>query len=239
MTRVLFRSLTAGLIAGALAGLLATPAVAAVANYVVVYSLTGVFNGSEHGLTDSLSDQGGPNLLTTNDPFSFTEVTSNIFGTSTRLTVGGKTYSVGRDVSVEVPGALYDGEVGGVLPDGNVGAGVSGDGVSITGEWTNATLYGYGGFFTVALTPADYFSAEFRSLPSAQIPLDGGQFFLTVGNYDLNNPSNGIPNNPNGNAFSASRVIPESSTWAMMLIGFAGLGYAGYRKARRTVVANA
>ena len=25
---------------------------------------------------------------------------------------------------------------------------------------------------------------------------------------------------------------PEPSTWAMMLIGFAGLGYAGYRKAR-------
>jgi hypothetical protein len=27
-------------------------------------------------------------------------------------------------------------------------------------------------------------------------------------------------------------AVPEPSTWAMMLIGFAGLGYAGYRKAR-------
>ena len=27
-------------------------------------------------------------------------------------------------------------------------------------------------------------------------------------------------------------AVPESSTWAMMLIGFAGLGYAGYRRAR-------
>jgi PEP-CTERM motif len=26
-------------------------------------------------------------------------------------------------------------------------------------------------------------------------------------------------------------VIPEPSTWAMMLIGFAGLAYAGYRRA--------
>jgi hypothetical protein len=26
--------------------------------------------------------------------------------------------------------------------------------------------------------------------------------------------------------------VPESSTWAMMLIGFAGVGFAGYRKAR-------
>jgi hypothetical protein len=29
--------------------------------------------------------------------------------------------------------------------------------------------------------------------------------------------------------------VPEPSTWAMMLIGFAGLGYAGYRKAKRGV----
>jgi hypothetical protein len=27
--------------------------------------------------------------------------------------------------------------------------------------------------------------------------------------------------------------VPESSTWAMMLLGFAGLGFAGYRKAKR------
>ena len=33
--------------------------------------------------------------------------------------------------------------------------------------------------------------------------------------------------------FTAStNAIPEPSTWAMMLIGFAGLGYAGYRRAR-------
>jgi hypothetical protein len=31
---------------------------------------------------------------------------------------------------------------------------------------------------------------------------------------------------------STSRVVPEPTTWAMMLIGFAGLGYAGYRRAR-------
>ena len=31
-------------------------------------------------------------------------------------------------------------------------------------------------------------------------------------------------------------AVPEPSTWAMMLIGFAGLGFASYR-ARRTAVA--
>jgi hypothetical protein len=34
-----------------------------------------------------------------------------------------------------------------------------------------------------------------------------------------------------------SPAVPEPSTWAMMLVGFAGLGYAGYR--RRTIVAAA
>ena len=29
-------------------------------------------------------------------------------------------------------------------------------------------------------------------------------------------------------------VVPETSTWAMMLMGFGGLGFAGYRASRRT-----
>jgi PEP-CTERM motif len=28
-------------------------------------------------------------------------------------------------------------------------------------------------------------------------------------------------------------VVPEPSTWAMMMLGFAGLGFAGYRKTKR------
>jgi hypothetical protein len=36
-------------------------------------------------------------------------------------------------------------------------------------------------------------------------------------------------------AFSLNgNVVPEPSTWAMMLLGFAGLGFAGYRASRRT-----
>jgi hypothetical protein len=36
-----------------------------------------------------------------------------------------------------------------------------------------------------------------------------------------------------------SGAIPEPTTWAMMLLGFAGIGYAGYRKAKRATVAGA
>ena len=38
-------------------------------------------------------------------------------------------------------------------------------------------------------------------------------------------------------AFAPS--VPEPSTWAMMLVGFAGLGYVGYRKARQATLGGA
>jgi hypothetical protein len=38
--------------------------------------------------------------------------------------------------------------------------------------------------------------------------------------------------NSGGWNVSVTGVVPEPSTWAMMLLGFAGLGFAGYRKAR-------
>ncbi len=34
-------------------------------------------------------------------------------------------------------------------------------------------------------------------------------------------------------------AVPEPSTWAMALLGFAGLGYAGYRKAGQAASASA
>ncbi len=35
-----------------------------------------------------------------------------------------------------------------------------------------------------------------------------------------------------GFGFTYNTSVPEPSTWAMMLLGFAGLGFAGYRRAR-------
>ena len=34
-------------------------------------------------------------------------------------------------------------------------------------------------------------------------------------------------------SFEATGGVPEPSTWAMMALGFAGLGFLGYRKTRR------
>jgi uncharacterized membrane protein len=36
-------------------------------------------------------------------------------------------------------------------------------------------------------------------------------------------------------ASGVSQPIPESSTWAMMVFGFAGLGFTGYRRAKLKV----
>jgi hypothetical protein len=36
--------------------------------------------------------------------------------------------------------------------------------------------------------------------------------------------------------FSLSSGVPEPSTWAMMLVGFAGLGYAAFRRTHKTTV---
>ena len=35
--------------------------------------------------------------------------------------------------------------------------------------------------------------------------------------------------------FAVGGAVPEPSTWAMMLAGFAGLGFAGYRASRKSV----
>jgi hypothetical protein len=36
----------------------------------------------------------------------------------------------------------------------------------------------------------------------------------------------------NGGQYGFLLTVPEPSTWAMMLLGFAGLGFAGYRATR-------
>jgi hypothetical protein len=42
-----------------------------------------------------------------------------------------------------------------------------------------------------------------------------------------------------GSAFDPIAAVPEPSTWAMMLLGFAGLAFVAYRASHRSVTTGA
>jgi PEP-CTERM motif len=81
---------------------------------------------------------------------------------------------------------------------------------------------------------------DLDSPPPGTAPLDwtltpaveGSDFFVGPG------PTYGAFSDPNSANFGAVGVtVPEPSTWAMMLLGFAGLGVVGYRRARTSISA--
>ncbi len=247
-------------------------------------TLSGVFNGTTAGITETLTPTGGgANLLTTpNEAFTMTGIfdssSPNLIAglpfpvnagwvdfapLSVTLTVGGTTYSVATyDPSIPMTGgpgltvAIFDtttifappppplhyaaGFIQNPVADG---AGIVGDFLTAAPPYTASSI--------VPTTYSDYFGAGFGpgvcmggpgsgiDCSTTPIPLDGGAFQLTLGGisgYDLENPANGMPIDPdrprpnyaNGNFFSASlTAVPEPSTWALLLAGFAGLAVAG------------
>ena len=91
--------------------------------------------------------------------------------------------------------------------------------------------------FTIVDNGVEILDSTFRSLTVAESffhdsVIDLGSDFgpnidLTFGYTLVADGSGGF-----GFDFAVGGAVPEPSTWAMMLIGFAGLGYAGYRRAR-------
>jgi hypothetical protein len=62
----------------------------------------------------------------------------------------------------------------------------------------------------------------------------GGNSVINLGsnlgpNIDLTIEGDGV--------FALGGAVPESSTWAMMALGFAGLGAMGWRASRKTAIA--
>ena len=73
--------------------------------------------------------------------------------------------------------------------------------------------------------------------------LDAGtELDIVVGGAGMNNLVNVVDGGGGGGSFVWDptaiplQPVPEPSTWAMMLLGFAGLGYAGWRARRQTVL---
>lgn len=69
------------------------------------------------------------------------------------------------------------------------------------------------------------FSGGVLDIYGVAFTLDNGQF--------VNVWSNGVYPEASGPSYQAA-VTPEPSTWAMMALGFAGLGIAGYRGSRKS-----
>jgi hypothetical protein len=91
--------------------------------------------------------------------------------------------------------------------------------------WINGSLIldndGDHGFATVS---ANYSGPTGRQQIEILAFEDSGETGLTA---ELNEAPLG------GDAISTAGGVPEPSTWAMIMLGFAGLGFAGYRRNRR------
>jgi hypothetical protein len=92
--------------------------------------------------------------------------------------------------------------------------------------------------FTIVENGVEILDSTFESLPVAESffhhsvinlgsSLGGPGIDLTIAYNLVADGSGGF-----GFDFAIGGAVPETSTWAMMLIGFAGLSYAGYRRAR-------
>jgi hypothetical protein len=57
----------------------------------------------------------------------------------------------------------------------------------------------------------------------------------TMSSINFNSPDTGWEQFKQPRISGLAGVVPETSTWVMMALGFSGLGFAGYRKARTTV----
>jgi hypothetical protein len=113
-------------------------------------------------------------------------------------------------------------EYGGVKAPIDFGAGVftspnssSGDAVGVVGE------------FGELIVPGDYVSGDVLSETSTYLSATFASLGMTPGTYIY---SWGSGDHADTFTIEIGAATPEASTWAMMLLGFGGLGYAAVRR---------
>jgi len=83
---------------------------------------------------------------------------------------------------------------------------------------------------SLALTAAGATTAKFAPVSELTVIKDQEDFAGLEGSADSSLLVN---------AFSTPTAVPEPSSWAMMLLGFASLGYAGFRRSRKARLSRA
>jgi PEP-CTERM motif len=68
---------------------------------------------------------------------------------------------------------------------------------------------------------------------------DGDCIIPNVLNFTLEDGASSAEGSFSASVVAATPTVPEPSTWAMLLLGFAGLGLAGYRQTRKVLVVSA
>ena len=119
---------------------------------------------------------------------------------------------------------LYNGFSG----PGNFGSGcqtnASSDSGDAVGIWKGSPIL---------IVPQGYVSGDPLSDTSTYDNQTFVRLDVTPGVYEW---TWGVGANQNFTLEIGAGAVPEPSTWAMMLIGFAGLGYAGHRASRKSAV---
>ena len=106
----------------------------------------------------------------------------------------------------------------------------------VTKSWTATIGPDAGDVFTETLTAV---TSVDRTSPNAVTwdltgTVTGGAFHGAPASMIIDATQSGGPGNViSVSGSNSSSTIPEPSTWVMMALGFAGLGFLGYRKTRR------
>jgi hypothetical protein len=118
-------------------------------------------------------------------------------------------------------------------------------GLPVTGLSASPTVEHFDQFAGVALDPNSLYWIEVRVDGRSIVewgltddvsgPGVAGNYLAWFGTDDGFFLNNGVQPFPGNQALQMEiEAAPEPSTWAMMLLGFAGLGFAGYRSTRRS-----
>jgi hypothetical protein len=188
------------------------------------------------------------------------EVASGV-GVMKKLVIGSLALAMSAAVSAPVLASVIDWTLEGVtFDDGGTASGT----FSTDSSTGNIVSYDITTTPGSSLVGTEYdsttapFVANNQSGPNSFALLTGGLYInltflnpltspgidpIVIGNYQASNTAkswecnNCSPIRLIATGEAVSSPVPEPSTWAMMLVGFAALGFAGYRFSRRASVA--